>query len=247
MAEWFQTFFGGLYGQVLAHQFDDKANLVQARLVKQLLHVRKGSKVLDIPCGMGRLVIPLARMGLVMTGVDLSEGYIRRARREAREKRVEARFVCCDMRDINFCEEFDSAINWFTSIGYFRGNGDQTFCRRVFQALKPGGQFLVETLNKSYLLAHFRPRFENTIGGVHLVNEVRWDPHSQRTETTWVLSKGNRTERHRVSIRLYGGAEMRRLLRSSGFGEIQLFGYPPLGRLTRHSKRLIAVAHRPRR
>ena len=101
MAEWFEKFFDGLYGQVLARQFDEQTSLEQARLVKRLLRVRRGSRVLDVPCGMGRLTIPMAKMGLVMTGVDLTERYIQRARRDARQHEVKARFVCCDTREID--------------------------------------------------------------------------------------------------------------------------------------------------
>jgi len=40
------------------------------------------------------------------------------------------------------------------------------------------------------------------------------------------------------------GAKMRALLRSAGFRDIELFGSPPPGRLTRHSQRLIAIGKR---
>ena len=133
-----------------------------------MLKKRKGMKVLDIPCGMGRLTIPVAKMGLALTGVDLTESYIRRARREARKQGVDARFVCRDMRKIEFEEEFDAAFNWFTSIGYFNDAEEPAFCSRVLRALKPGGRFLVETMNKSWLLAHFLSRSGETIGGGRL-------------------------------------------------------------------------------
>ena len=41
---------------------------------------RNGGPVLDIGCGTGRLAIPLAREGLAVTGVDLSDGMLARAR-----------------------------------------------------------------------------------------------------------------------------------------------------------------------
>ncbi len=34
--EWFETFFEGLYGDVLVGQVDEKASLAQARVVKRL-------------------------------------------------------------------------------------------------------------------------------------------------------------------------------------------------------------------
>jgi len=38
---------------------------------------------------------------------------------------------------------------------------------------------------------------------------------------------------------------MRRLLRAAGFDDIRFLGRPPLGRFTRHSRRMIAIAARP--
>ena len=46
-------------------------------------------------------------------------------------------------------------------------------------------------------------------------------------------------------MRIYNGAEMRAMLREAGFREVRLFGYPPLGRFSRHSRRLLGVARRP--
>ena len=71
--EWFQTFFDGLYAKVLPKTFDDPTTLRQARIIKRLLKLRKGRHVLDIPCGMGRISLPLARNRIRVTGVDLTK------------------------------------------------------------------------------------------------------------------------------------------------------------------------------
>jgi SAM-dependent methyltransferase len=234
-----------LYTKVLGKQFEDTKTLKQARLVKRLLKARKGQRVLDIPCGQGRLTIPVARMGLAMTGVDLTAPFVRRARRQARKEGLGIRFLQGDMRDIAFEGEFDAAFNYFTSIGYFSDEDNLAFCKKVFRALKPGGRFLVETMYGSWLSGHFREKSESMIGGVRIVRRNGLDRRTRRVHSTWTFRRGKVTERRRISIRLYTGPEMRAMLRAAGFRGIVLYGYPPLGRLTRHSKRLIAVARRP--
>ena len=99
---WHETFFDGLYDQVLAALFEPNRSRKEARLVKRLACLRKGQRVLDVPCGQGRLTLPLAEMGLQMTGVDRTASYLRRARRTARERGFELRFDCVDMREIGF-------------------------------------------------------------------------------------------------------------------------------------------------
>ena len=245
MTEWFEKFFDGLYAEVLDKQFEAAKTQRHVRAVKRLLRLRKSQRVLDVPCGLGRLTIPLSRMGLDMTGVDLVAQYVRLAHRRARRAGLNARFIQSDMRSISFEREFDAAFNYFTSIGYFSDRENLAFCRKVFHALKPGGRFLVETMNQSWLLSHFRGKSESTVGAVRIVHRNRWDARTRRVHSTWTLRKGDSTSRRCISLRIYNAAEMRAMLRAAGFRDIKLHGYPPVGPLTRHSPRLIAVARRP--
>lgn len=240
--EWFNEFFGGLYSQILARQFDPARTLAQARLVKKLLHLRKGHSVLDIPCGQGRLTLPLAQMGLRMTGVDLTPSYIRAARRQARGQELDIRYLQGDMRKIDFDGEFDAALNWFGSFGYFSDRENLAFCRKVLRGLRPGGRLLIEGINKSWLVENFRPGADETVAGVRIIHKHRWDAAASRIRDTWTMSAGKRSETRRLAIRVFTGPELRGLLREAGFAEVRLYGYPPLGPLSRLRRRVIAVA-----
>jgi ubiquinone/menaquinone biosynthesis C-methylase UbiE len=247
MPEWFEAFFDGLYGRVLAGSFDEVKSREQAAMIRAVLNLRKGQRVLDIPCGMGRITLPLARAGLRMTGVDITKSYVRRAAALAKKKRLNARFVAEDMRRIDFDGEFDAAVNWFTSIGYFSDKDELEFCRRVFRALKCGGRFLVEAINKTWVDAHFsRNHPEQTVGGVRIGQQVLRRARDGRVRVLWTFRRGNRAERRVLVVRHYDGPALRKLLRAAGFRDVRFFGRPPLGRLTRHSRRLIAVAVKPK-
>ena len=189
----------------------------------------------------------MARLGLAVTGVDLCATFVRSARSRAASARLPVRFVRCDMRELPFAGEFDAAVNWFTSIGYFDDAGNLAAARAAFAALKPGGKFLVEAMNKSSLLPRFTPSSDSEVNGVRIVSRRRWDARTNRVRDTWTLSKGSRRERHPLRLRVYNGAEIRRLLRQAGFRDIRLFGRPPLGRLTRHSRRFIAIGTKPKK
>ena len=248
MSRWFETFFEGLYAEVLPYTFDEKQSLQQARLIKRLLKLRKGMRVLDIPCGAGRLTVPLAKMGLEMTGLDFTASFIRSARRAARKEDVKVCFIQQDMRKLDFDGEFDAAFNWFTSFGYFSDAENLAFAARVYRALKPGGAFLIEATYKRRPVAHHVMRqSEETIGGVIIKQRHRWEARTSRARSIWTFIKGDCVERHRLNIRLYNGSEMRALLRKVGFRDVRLFGYPPLGRLSRHSYRFIAIGRRPKK
>jgi 2-polyprenyl-3-methyl-5-hydroxy-6-metoxy-1,4-benzoquinol methylase len=245
MTRWIEPFFGGLYGTVLSHQFDERESEEQARVAKRLLKLRKGMRVLDLPCGMGRLTIPLARMGITMTGVDLMDSYIRRARRRAKQAGVTVDFRQGDMRNIEFDSTFHAVVNWFSSFGYFSDAENLQACRRMFQALKPGGRLVIECLNKSWLLANLEPHLTMNVHGVKIDIHSRFNARSQRATGTWVMRKGTTTERCHMSLRMYNGTDIRHVLHQAGFREIVLYGRPPLARLTRHARRFVAVGRRP--
>jgi len=130
VSEWYEEFFGGLYAGILGGGERESVAPGEARLIRRLLRLRRGMRVLDVPCGMGRIAIPLAEAGMAVTGIDLMPAYLRRARRLARTAGVGVRFMQGDMRDIDFHGEFDAVVNWFGSFGYFDEEGNLAFARR---------------------------------------------------------------------------------------------------------------------
>lgn len=251
-ANWYDQFFDGLYGQVLGRQFAESQTMQQVRIVRRLLGLRKGQRVLNVPCGQGRLTIPLARQGLLMTGADLTTSYLDKARRRARRNGLDVAFIEADMRNIDFHSCFDTVFNWFGSFGYFSEADNLALCRRIWRALKPGGRFLVEGVNKSFILGHFRSRpAPEMIGGVQVGTENRWDSRSQRCVSTWTFATGESNERDRTSMRIFDGSKIRALLKAAGFRDIRLFGAaglsgPVTEKLSRHARRWMAIARKPK-
>ena len=179
--------------------------------------------------------------------MDLCGPYLRRARRRAKTESLAIRLLQMDMRDIKFEKEFNAAFNWFGSFGYFSDADDLAFAKRVYQALKPGGRFLINDLNKSWFfgLSHLS-RGTETRAGVTIEVRYRRNRRTNRVHYYWTLSRGGKTEAHHIVHRLYNGREIRSLLRAAGFRDIKLYGNPPFGKFTRHSREFIAVASRPR-
>lgn len=243
---WYETFFEGLYGKVLAGDTHEDRAQAQAELIKKVLKLRKGQRVLDCPCGVGRITLALAKLGLRMTGVDLTASYVTKARRRAKRQGLAIPFARCDMREIDFDREFHAVINWFTSFGYFDDAGNLAAAKAFFRALRPGGKLLIEMSNKSWVLSHFTPSDTHVINGVEITDSRQWNPDTGCMQSDWTFRKGKQVERQHVSLRLYDGAELRAVLRKAGFRETQLLGYPPLGRLSQRRRRLMAVATRPK-
>ena len=107
--------------------------------------------VLEAGCQAGRLVVPLARLGFDVTGIDTSSFALRRARRHAKVAGVSARFIRGDLLtvlqhprqryDIVVCAEV-----LYLSPRY------REMLQLLFRAVKPGGLLCVSHRPKMYYL-----------------------------------------------------------------------------------------------
>src|SRR5438034_1082064 len=155
---WYVSLFGDEYSQTYAAQFSEERTAGEVAGIETLLGLPRGSRILDLACGYGRHAIPLAERGYEVTGQDLSEVFLERARAEATSRAVAARWVHGDMRHIPFDNEFDAVINIFTAFGYLEfEEEDQRVLDQVYNTLRPGGRFLLETMHRDALVRHFQP------------------------------------------------------------------------------------------
>jgi SAM-dependent methyltransferase len=71
------------------------------------LAVARGGPVLELGCGTGRVLVPVAKTGVAIAGVDRSAAMLLRARRRLRGARnVRAALVRADIRDLPFTRHF---------------------------------------------------------------------------------------------------------------------------------------------
>src|SRR5438105_15902306 len=86
-------------------QADEAASDLEASQVANLLGLRPGIRVLDAPCGHGRISERLAERGCRMVGIDRAPHFIRRAQESARARGVEVDYRVGDLRDLAFTAE----------------------------------------------------------------------------------------------------------------------------------------------
>jgi trans-aconitate methyltransferase len=103
--------------------------------VLEWLAPQAGERVLDLGCGDGVLTAELARRGVSVLGIDISESLLK----AAAERGVETRHM--DGQNLPFDGEFDAvfsnaALHWMSNAS--------AVIEGVFRALKPGGRFVAE-------------------------------------------------------------------------------------------------------
>ena len=116
---WWLDFFDEDYLSIWGASISDERSDAEADGLWTVLQLKEGSRVLDAPCGYGRLTIRLARLGAVVLGVDQAEVMLARARQACRGvERDRIRFVRHDLRLPLGEVGFDAAVNVFSSLGY---------------------------------------------------------------------------------------------------------------------------------
>src|SRR2546423_2122375 len=132
----FDQVFGDDYlhfsGDLLPEERSDQ----DVELIARLLDLRPGARVLDVPCGHGRIANRLARLGCQVVGVDSSASFLDVARRGG----AAVDYRLGDMRQMTPDGPFDAVVNWFTSFGYFDDATDPALLAALRRALGTGGE-----------------------------------------------------------------------------------------------------------
>jgi SAM-dependent methyltransferase len=152
MTDWWKTFFDEAYLRLWEQVFTEESNARQAADLWSMLDLEPGCRVLDAPCGWGRLSRPLAVLGAEVLGVDQSELLVAAAERQRGELPPERlRYQCHDLRLPLSETGFDVACNIFTSFGYGTEQEDVAIFRTLRDAVRPGGRVLVETNHRDLM------------------------------------------------------------------------------------------------
>ena len=190
-----------------------------------LLGIKPEARVLDLCCGVGRHSLELARRGFQVTGVDRNRQYLNQARDVASKERLSIEFVQEDMRSFSRPETYDVIINMFTSFSYFEDpEEDRKVATNVYQSLKPGGVFLLETHGKESMARVFQESNWSEQNGTLILQEHKVTNNWSWMENRWIIIKDDKRTEFKVTHRLYAATELASLLTGCGFKHVDAYG-----------------------
>ncbi len=223
MAEaWWQGFFDAEYLRLWGSVTTDERTLREAEGIWALCGLTAGSRVLDAPCGYGRIALALARRGATVLGIDQSQvllDHAERARTEVSPERL--RYALHDLRRPLPVHDsgYDVALNIFSSLGYGSEADDLAILGTLAGALRPGGLLLIETTHRDGVAARFSRASvpsQRLPDGTIIIEEPRFDAVSGRVETTWHWAGPGGIGQKHASLRVYAITELVRLIEAAG-------------------------------
>lgn len=150
--------------------------------------------VLEVGCGTGRVLIPTARAGIPITGLDLSEHMLevcrQRLKDEPREVQDQVTLIQGDMRDFSLGKTFSLVTTPFRPFQHLLTVEDQVSClTSIHRHLEPGGVLILDIFNPSL----------EALTADNLGEEIGREPEFTTPEGTRVLRFDKTVSRDLVS------------------------------------------------
>lgn len=160
---------------------------------------RQGGRILELGCGTGRKLIPIASDGHPCVGLDLSAEMLAEARRKAGERGIAAEWVLGDMRDFDLPGTFDLVFITGNSLLHLHTAEDLVSClQSIRRHLAPGGRCIFDVFNPSVQLLAQANGVRRTRESLLFVDPDRgsvsvdvadaYDAAAQVTRGTWFFS-----------------------------------------------------------
>jgi len=175
---WFEPIAEHLGEAYLRYSFT-KGTVQEIDHLVGALGLSEGDRVLDVGCGPGRHAHELARRGIVVHGIDISQPFVDLAERDAPPG---ATFERLDARSLSTRADLAGAFDAVICLcqGAFglmtTDGGDDTVVAGMAHALRPGGRLALSAFSSYFVVKyHTEATFDADTGLSHERTEVR-DP-----------------------------------------------------------------------
>lgn len=225
--------FGALYDAVTAHAKRGDIAFYREEAL------RETNRVLEIGCGTGRVLVPIAEAGREITGLDGSVEMLARCHARLAEDTKEVRGRVTlehgDATDFALGTTFPLIIAPFRILQMFTTMEQQLGCvQSVARHLAPGGRFLFDVYNPHFelMLADRSAEREDTpeitlpdgrtFRRTYRVTRARLAEQINDLEMFYYVD--GRAHRHAFSMRWYMRAELEHLLARAGLRLANVYG-----------------------
>lgn len=237
--QWYELLFEN-YSQKYDNECFTQGTTGECDFIEKELDFDKSLRILDVGCGTGRHTLELTKRGYSVTGIDLSESQLNRAREKAVNQYLTIDFRLQDARELTFDREFDMAI-MLCEGGFPLMETDEMnyeILKSVTKSLKKPGKFIFTTLNGLFPLYHSVEKFcqaqADEGNATYRSNTFDLMTFRDHNITEFEDDSGNKKTLD-CNERYYVPSEITWLLHSLGYSKIDISG-AKLGQFSRNDR-----------
>ena len=237
--QWYETLFEN-YAKTYDKESFTQGTAGECDFIEQELNYNKSLKILDVGCGTGRHSIEMTKRGYSVTGIDLSESQLARAREKAAIENLKIDFQKHDARNLPFNNEFDSAIMLCEGGFPLMETDEMNFeiLKSVTKSLREKSKFIFTTLNGLFPLFNSIEKFCSAVArddnATYHKNSFDLMTFRDHNITEFLDDNGIKKTLE-CNERFYVPSEITWLLKSLGYKKIEIFG-AMLGAFSRNNK-----------
>ncbi len=253
MKQWYESLFEN-YGAKYDNESFAQGTMGECDFIEKEINHNKALRIIDIGCGTGRHSIELSKRGYLMTGIDLSDSLLEKAREKAKQNGVQIEFLKYDARNLPYDRQFDVAIMMCEG-GFPLMETDEMnyeILKNVSKALKGKAKFIFTTLNGLFPIFNSIEEFcaSTTDEGNATYHNNTFDFMTFRDYNITKVEDDNGIEKElECNERYYIPSEITWLLKTLGFTKIEIFGaklgaFSREDELTKDDYEMLVIAER---
>lgn len=252
-ANWFEQFFAGEALELWRRAIAPESTEEEVSFLTEVLEVEPGGRLLDIPCGNGRLSLPLAQIGYRVTGLDFCSEFLIEAKAAAERLKTAATdsgilgvsFVKGDMRSYQWQECFDGAFCMGNSFGYFNREDTMQCLKSISASLKSGAKFVIDSsmiAESFYINGGEREWIQ--IDDMYMLIENIYSPRLSCVETNYTFIRDGKEEKRQSLHWIYSCGELSTMLESADFSVAEILSSTDFEPFELGSERMLLIAEK---
>ena len=228
MKQWYEELYEN-YGLKYEDEVFTKGTVGECDFIEKEIRYNKQVEILDIGCGTGRHSRELTKRGYDVTGIDLSESLLNRAKVIASKEGLNINFQLQDARSLTFHNEFDLAIMLCEGSFSLMETDEMNFqiLQNATNALRDQGKLIFTTLNGLFPLFHSVKDFidSHTDDGGTTYDNNSFNLMTFRNYSTINIEDDSGNEKTlECNERFYVPSEITWLLKTLNYKKVDIFG-----------------------
>lgn len=224
--QWYESLFEN-YANTYEKELFTHGTIQEVDFIEQEIGFDKTKLILDVGCGTGRHSVELTRRGYKVTGFDLSDDQLKKARENAANANVQIEFFKQDARNFNFHEKYDVVIMLCEGSFSLMETDEMNFVilQNIYNSVKPGGKVIFTTLNGLFPLFHSvkQKMDESIVTGTS--KPISFDLMTFRDHNEYEIPDDDGNPRTLIcNERYYVPSEITWLMKSLTFKKVEIFG-----------------------